>query len=115
MSEKDDLNNKFSEITKEITIDNVDKIIQEEKIYQIQKYLNIIESLNYCNIDINMVLNDLLNDPSFSLDKSIYDVIEDLYFNSEKLREAIAIFYVDSMVEYYDDSEDGEEDEDRRI
>ena len=43
MSEKDDLNNKFSEITKEITIDNVDKIIQEEKIDQIQKYLNIIE------------------------------------------------------------------------
>jgi hypothetical protein len=42
-------------------------------------------------------------------------MIEDLYFSSEKLREAIAIFYVDSMVEYYDDSEDGEEDEDRRI
>ena len=57
MSEKDDLNNKFSEITEEIAIDNVDKIIQEEKINQIQKYLNIIESLNYSNIDINMVLN----------------------------------------------------------
>ena len=39
----DMLSGKFSEITKEITIDNVDKIVQEEKIYQIQKYLNIIE------------------------------------------------------------------------
>ena len=115
MSEKDGLNNKFSEITEEIAIDNVDKIIQEEKINQVQKYLSIIESLSYSNIDINMVLNDLINDPLFSLDKSVYDMIEDLYFSSEKLREAIAIFYVDSMVEYYDDIEDGEEDEDRRI
>lgn len=108
--EEDNVDKIFSEIAKNESIENVEKIVNEEKIEHIKKYLNIIQSLNHTSIYINDMVIDLILDSDFSIDSDIADAVEDIYAFSEDLQDKIMKKYkdidIDSYIDMmYDDSD----------
>jgi oligoendopeptidase F len=110
--EDDSFDKIFSEIAKNEQIDNVEKIVNEEKIELIKKYLNIIQSLNNSAIHLNDIVVDLILDPVFSVDMSINEAVEDLYTFSEDFQDIVIKKYKDIDVQQYIDSMYNDDDDD---
>jgi hypothetical protein len=118
MAEDHDFDEMFSDIAENESIENVELILNEEKISYAKKYLNIINSLNQLSVHISAMTIDLLNDPSFSLDKEICDMIEQAYVMSEDLTDLIVNNYYSISIEDFEDisrffdDENGDEESD---
>lgn len=112
--EDDNIDKIFSEIANKEKIENIDNILNEEKIEYAKKYLSIIQSLNYSAIYINDIVTDMILDPDFNIDKKISDIIEKLFVLSEDFHDATMDMYDGVYFELTSDFEieDQEEDED---
>ena len=115
MSDDNDFEEIFSNIAENEKIENIDIILNEEKISYAKNYLNIINSLNQLVVHISAMTIDLLNDPTFSLDKEICDMIEQAYVMSEDLTDLIVNNYYSISLEDFEevngffDEENGDE------
>lgn len=109
MSKEEDFDKKFSEIAENEKIENVENIVNEEKIAQAKKYLSIIESLNQSAVYINNIIMDLIIDPCFSLEPEICDMIEELYVMSEDLVSEVTEMYLDISFDLDEEGENGQE------
>jgi len=94
---------KFFDITKNEHIDNIDVILNEEKINYAKNYLNIINSLNQLIVHISAMTIDLLNDPTFSLDKEICDMIDEAFVMSEDLTDLIIKNYYSISIDDFEE------------
>jgi predicted RNA-binding protein with EMAP domain len=102
----------FSEIAEKEKIENIDNILNEEKIEYAKKYLSIIQSLNYSAIYINDIVTDMILDPDFNIDKEISEIIEKLFVLSEDFHDAIMEMYDGITFELCEEFEIEDEDED---
>jgi hypothetical protein len=104
----------FSEIAEKEKIENIDNILNEEKIEYAKKYLTIIQSLNYSAIYINDIVTDMILDPDFNIDQKISEIIDKLFVLSEDFHDATMDLYDGIVFEIIDDFEieDEEKDED---
>jgi len=94
---------KFFDITKNEHIENIDFILNEEKINYAKNYLNIINSLNQLIVHISAMTIDLLNDPTFSLDKEVCDMIDEVFITSEDLTDLIIKNYYSISIDDFEE------------
>ena len=95
----------FSEIAEKEKIENIDSILNEEKIEYAKKYLTIIQSLNYSAIYINDIVTDMILDPDFNIDQKISEIIDKLFVLSEDFHDATMDLYDGIVFEIIDDFE----------
>jgi len=118
MSNEENIDRIFSYIAENANMENLNDILNEEKISHAKNYLNIINSLNNLVVHISSMTVDILNDPKFLIDIEIYDMIEKIYLLSEDLTSMIIKKYYSITLEELEeienllDNENGENEED---